>query len=134
MTFLDTNILVYSVDKNDPVRHAVARKIVLSAVSSRDFLISAQVLNEFSNIALLKLKMSVEETRKLVSFFSRMNVVSVNRDWTDKALTLKQSYGTQFFDSLLLVAAEENSCEEILTEDLNDGQMYGSVKAVNPFK
>lgn len=134
MTFLDTNILVYSVDKNDPVRHAVARKIVLSAVSSRDFLISAQVLNEFSNIALLKLKMSVEETRKLVSFFSRMNVVSVDRDWTDKALTLKQSYGTQFFDSLLLVAAEENSCEEILTEDLNDGQMYGSVKAVNPFK
>lgn len=134
MTFLDTNILVYSVDKNDPVRHAVARKIVLSAVSSRDFLISAQVLNEFSNIALLKLKMSAEETRKLVSFFSRMNVVSVDRDWTDKALTLKQSYGTQFFDSLLLVAAEENSCEEILTEDLNDGQMYGSVKAVNPFK
>ena len=134
MTFLDTNILVYSVDKNDPVRHAVARKIVLSAVSGRDFLISAQVLNEFSNIALLKLKMSVDETRKLVSFFSRMNVVSVDRDWTDKALTLKQSYGTQFFDSLLLVAAEENSCEEILTEDLNDGQMYGSVKAVNPFK
>ena len=121
MTFLDTNILVYSVDKNDPVRHAVARKIVLSAVSGRDFLISAQVLNEFSNIALLKLKMSVEETRKLVSFFSRMNVVSVDWDWTDKALTLKQSYGTQFFDSLLLVAAEENSCEEILTEDLNDG-------------
>ncbi len=106
----------------------------MSAVSSRDFLISAQVLNEFSNIALLKLKMSAEETRKLVSFFSRMNVVSVDRDWTDKALTLKQSYGTQFFDSLLLVAAEENSCEEILTEDLNDGQMYGSVKAVNPFK
>ena len=25
-------------------------------------------------------------------------------------------------------------CDEILTEDLNDGQMYGSVKAVNPFK
>ena len=25
-------------------------------------------------------------------------------------------------------------CEEILTEDLNDGQMYGSVKAVKPFK
>ena len=37
-------------------------------------------------------------------------------------------------DSLLLVAAQENGCDEILTEDLNDGQMYGSVKAVNPFK
>ena len=29
---------------------------------------------------------------------------------------------------------KENGCDEILTEDLNDGQMYGSVKAVNPFK
>ena len=42
-------------------------------------------------------------------------------------------FGTQFFDSLLLVAAE-NGCDTILTEDLNDGQMYGTVKAVNPFK
>lgn len=32
------------------------------------------------------------------------------------------------------VAAESAGCDEILTEDLNDGQMYGSVKAVNPFK
>jgi len=40
----------------------------------------------------------------------------------------------KFIDSLLLVAAQENGCDEILTEDLNDGQMYGSVKAVNPFK
>ncbi len=134
MTFLDTNVLIYSIDGKDPAKQAVARDIVVSAVRGGGFLISAQVLNEFSNIALLKLKLSVEETRKFVSFFSRICVVSLESRWTDAALLLKQRYETQFFDSLLLVAAQENGCDEILTEDLNDGQMYGSVKAVNPFK
>ena len=134
MTFLDTNVLIYSIDGNDPAKQAVARDIVVSAVRGGGFLMSAQVLNEFSNIALLKLKLSVEETRKFVSFFSRICVVSLESRWTDAALLLKQRYETQFFDSLLLVAAQENGCDEILTEDLNDGQMYGSVKAVNPFK
>ena len=60
--------------------------------------------------------------------------MSLESRWTDVALLLKQRYDIQFFDALLLVAAQENGCNEILTEDLNDGQMYGSVKAVNPFK
>ena len=134
MTFLDTNVLVYSIDGKDPAKQVVAREIVVSAVRGGGFLISAQILNEFSNIALLKLKLSVEEVRKFVSFFSRIGVVSLESRWTDAALLLKQRYETQFFDSLLLAAAQENGCDEILTEDLNDEQMYGSVKAVNPFK
>ena len=134
MTFLDTNVLIYSIDGKDPAKQVVAREIVVSAVRGGGFLISAQVLNEFSNIALLKLKLLVEEVRKFVSFFSRIGVVSLESRWTDAALLLKQRYETQFFDSLLLAAAQENGCDEILTEDLNDGQMYGSVKAVNPFK
>jgi predicted nucleic acid-binding protein len=133
MTFLDTNILVYSVDGNDPVKQGIARKILIEALVSREYLISAQVLNEFSNIALLKLKMSIQEVRRFVEIFGQINVVSIDRSWTEKALSLKEKFGTQFFDSLLLVAAEENGCDTILTEDLNDGQMYGSVKAIDPF-
>jgi predicted nucleic acid-binding protein len=134
MTFLDTNVLVYAVDGKDPLKQGVARKIIIEALISRDCLVSAQVLNEFSNIALLKLKMSVQEVRRFVAIFSQINVVSLDSSWTDKALLAKEKFGTQFFDSLLLVAAEENGCDTILTEDLNDGQMYGTVKAVNPFK
>ena len=133
MTFLDTNILVYSVDGNDPVKQGIARKILIEALVGREYLISAQVLNEFSNIALLKLKMSIQEVRRFVEIFGQINVVSIDRSWTEKALSLKEKFGTQFFDSLLLVAAEENGCDTILTEDLNDGQMYGSVKAIDPF-
>lgn len=33
-----------------------------------------------------------------------------------------------------LAAAEANGCDEILTEDLTDGQTYCGIRAVNPFK
>ena len=98
MTFLDTNILVYSVDGNDPVKQGIARKILIEALVSREYLISAQVLNEFSNIALLKLKMSIQEVRRFVEIFGQINVVSIDRSWTEKALSLKEKFGTQFFD------------------------------------
>ena len=41
--------------------------------------------------------------------------------------------GIQFFDSLLVAAAEATGCSEIWTEDLASGQTYCGVKAVNPF-
>ena len=40
----------------------------------------------------------------------------------------------RFIDSLLLAAAEANGCSEFWSEDLNDGQMYCGMKAINPFK
>ena len=51
-----------------------------------------------------------------------------------RALEIREAHGTQFYDSLMLAAAESAGCGEILTEDLNDGQLSGTVKAVNPFK
>ena len=134
MTFLDTNILVYSVDKKNPSKKICARGIVVDAIKGGNYMISAQVLNEFSNVALLKLQMTVAEVRKFVSMFKLMNVVSLDFEWTERALDIKKRYGIQFFDSLLLAAAEANGCDEIYTEDLNDGQVYCGIKVVNPFK
>ena len=59
MTFLDTNVLVYSADIADKTKQELAYSIVLSAVDNPSYVISAQVLNEFSNVALSKLKKSI---------------------------------------------------------------------------
>lgn len=41
----------------------------------------------------------------------------------------------KFIDSnVLIYAAEASGCDELLTEDLRDGQVYCGIKAVNPFK
>jgi len=38
-----------------------------------------------------------------------------------------------FWDALIVVAAQAGGCEEIWTEDLQDGQVFEGVKVVNPF-
>ncbi len=50
------------------------------------------------------------------------------------AVRIMSQYGLQYYDSLMLAAAEAEQCDVILTEDLNDGQVYCGVKAANPFK
>ena len=134
MTFLDTNILVYSVDGKNPAKQVCARGVVIDAVRGGRYLISSQVLNEFSNVALMRLQMTTDEVRRFVLMFNRINLVSLDFKWTERALDIKDAYGIQFYDALIVAAAEANGCDEILTEDLNDGQVYCGVKAVNPFK
>ena len=54
MTFLDTNVLVYAVDMRDAAKQKIAKSIVMSARDSAEYVISAQVLNEFSNVSMKK--------------------------------------------------------------------------------
>ena len=35
---------------------------------------------------------------------------------------------------MIVAAAEESRCGELLSEDLNDGQIYAGVRVRNPFK
>lgn len=51
-----------------------------------------------------------------------------------RGVEIKALYGIQFYDAMMVAAAERVEAGEIWTEDLNDGQMYCGVKAVNPFK
>ena len=37
-------------------------------------------------------------------------------------------------DAMIVAAAEESRCGELLSEDLNDGQIYAGVRVRNPFK
>ncbi len=48
------------------------------------------------------------------------------------ALELEERYQISFWDALILQAAESAGAETLYTEDLSDGQTYGSVRVVNP--
>lgn len=134
MKFVDTNVLIYFVDSRNTVKQSIARAVLTNAIGSRQYVISAQVLNEFANVALKKLGMTEDEVRQYVEAFQHIRVVFQQGGWTVRALEIRKQYGLQFYDSLMLAAAEFVGCNEILTEDLNDGQIYCGIKAVNPFK
>ena len=134
MTFIDTNVVVYASDPSDSRKNELAVEILADAFDNDQYVISSQVLNEFVNTALNKLKKSDEEVVGHLRQLKTMRVVPVSAEWLERAVEIRSRYDLQFYDSLLLAAAEALGCDEFLTEDLNDGQMYGSVKAVNPFK
>ena len=133
MTFIDTNVFVYLIDGRDPLKQSRARSIISDAFGGEKYMISSQVLNEFANVALKKFGVPIEDVRRYVKRFSRICIVDQQYVWTDRALQIKSNYGLQFYDSLLLATAEASGCDEIYTEDLNDGQLYCGIKAVNPF-
>ena len=45
----------------------------------------------------------------------------------------KEKWQVGFYDALMIAAANRAGCSTIFTEDLNNGQKYGNVTAVNPF-
>ena len=134
MRFADTNILLYSLelDSGDSDKGEIARKILLSA----DFALSVQVLQEFYVQAThsrrpdaLTHDFAVRLIEKWMRFRIQDNTIAVLRD----ALEIKARYGTSYWDSTILAAAQSARCNELLSEDLNHGQQYGTVTVVNPF-
>ena len=134
MKFIDTNVFVYFADGRDPAKQSVARSVLADAIGNPQCVISSQVLNEFANVAMKKLGMTEDEARQYVESFQSIRVVFQQSGWTVRALEIKEQHGLQFYDSLMLAAAEAAGCSEFWSEDLTDGQMYCGLKVVNPFK
>ena len=134
MKFIDSNVFIYAADSKNPVKRSIARKLITEAVASGGYEINVQVLNEFSSVAYRKLGLTIDEIKAYLEMFRALTILPVPADVTEKGLDVMQRYGLQFYDSLLLVAASESGCSEFISEDLNDGQIYCGMKAVNPFK
>ena len=79
MTFLDSNVLVYAVDTRDAGKQKIAKSIVMSARDSAEYVISAQVLNEFSNVAMRKLGKTRVEVMGFAELFKAIRSVPLNR-------------------------------------------------------
>lgn len=131
--FIDTNILFYGVNISNPDKYAKAGAL-LQLLWQKPKLpdISTQVLQEFY-VTLIKNKVETEEAQKIVKDYYVWNVISVGTKLIDQAFFLQKRYILSFWDSLVLAAAEQANCSYVLTEDLNHGQKYGKLTAINPF-
>lgn len=134
MMFLDSNVLVYAADARDAWKQKIAKFIAMSVRDSAEYVISAQVLNEFSNVAMRKLGKTRVEVMGFAELFKAIRSVPVKSEWTMLALEMMGLYDLQFYDALLLVAAKGLGCDRFITEDLSGGQAYNGILAVNPFR
>lgn len=133
--FIDTNVWVYTVDAADPVRRRRALD-VLSPDRGLDLVLSTQVLTEFYAVTTRKLAapLDPETARAMAAQMAALTVVPVDASLVLAALDGCRAWGISVWDALIVRAAEVAGCTVLLSEDLGDGRMYGSVRVENPFR
>lgn len=134
--FLDTNILIYSLDRRDSAKAAKADALVMDGLTSGKGVISFQVVQEFLNVALSKLgsPMTLESAeRYLAKVLMPMFRVHPSHSLYSEALRLHSLNKISWYDSLIVCAAREAECGVLYSEDLQHGQRFGSLGVVNPF-
>jgi predicted nucleic acid-binding protein len=129
--FLDTNVLIYAVGKNDP------RASKAEALLASGGMVSVQSLNEFVSVARRKLGMSWKEVKQFVDLICILcpDPVSISLDTHKVALAIAEKYGYSIYDALIASAALEAGCKTLYSEDLQDGQIINrQVTIRNPFR
>ena len=131
--FIDTNILLYAYDLDAPAKRDVAQSIVQAAwLKPGSAAISVQVLQEF-HVNFLRAGHPREEAIELIGDFCIWPVVEDTLSLFNLGLAFQEKWKISLWDSMILAAARSISAKELVTEDLNHGQDYGGVRAVNPF-
>ncbi len=135
-TLVDSNILIYSVQKTAGEKHEVASELIQGLMNSRRMALSTQNLAEFCRVALEKVSpvMTVEQVMTSLSGFSKLSAIIIYTDATVlRAVSISTKYQIHFFDALIAAAMQENGIEEILTENTEDFSKIPWIKARNPF-
>lgn len=96
-------------------------------------MLSTQVLQEFVNVALRKLRLPPALIRDRLAFYSRFEMVPASPDLVAGALDLHVLHGISIYDALILQAAIVSGCQQLLSEDMQHGAISGGVRIVNPF-
>ena len=131
--FLDTNILVYTVSSAES--DAAKRTKALDLVRRSDFGLSAQVLQEFYVTVTRKIRrpLAPELAVALMDEYRVFPTVPTDYPLIVSAVELSLRFGISYWDGAIIAAAEALEAPTLYTEDLNHGQRYGHVLAVNPF-
>ncbi len=77
--------------------------------------------------------MPAGEIRRLVQDYSTWEIVTNTAESILQALEIEARYKTSFWDALIIQAAEASGAFTLYSEDLANGQRYGTVRVVNPF-
>ena len=132
-SFVDTNVLVYADDGGDRTKQSVATSLIEAHLRAGSGVISTQVLQEFVNTALRKLMLPVDLIRARLAVYRRFEVVPSSPDLVTAALDIHVLRRLSYWDVLIVQAARQSGCIQLLTEDMNAGAVVAGVRLVNPF-
>ncbi len=135
MVFVDTNVLLYAVDETDPAKQAMAQQWLSACWQQRCGRLSTQVLNEFYANARKRFAnaISAGDARAEVRRYQLWKPWLIDQATLETAWAAESRYGLNYWDALMVAAAQHLGCTVLLTEDLQHDQQIDRLRIVNPF-
>jgi predicted nucleic acid-binding protein len=132
--FVDTNILMYAHDTSAGEKHERAKALVEELWRDRRGVVSTQVLQELTVNLRKKVRrpLDAKATREIVADYLTWQVIVNSGESILEAIDLEARYQISFWDALVVHAAQVSGVEILYSEDLSDGQTYGTVRVINP--
>ena len=136
---VDTNVLVYRFDPRFREKQRIAPELLRAGIADGSLRIPHQAIVEFVAVVTRPLGKSPpllrpdDARREAEELLSQLDVVYPNEAILRTALRGAAAYQLSWFDAHMWAYAEYYGLPELLSEDFQDGRLYGTVTVRNPF-
>jgi predicted nucleic acid-binding protein len=129
-SFFDTSVILY-LASDDPYKADRAEALVRDGGT-----IGVQVLNEMTNVARRKMRLSWPDTRMFLEMVrGLLDVRPMTVAIHAAGLNLSERFGFSTWDAMVVAAALDADSDTLWSEDMHDGLLVaGTLHIRNPFK
>lgn len=137
---VDTNVLVYRYDPRFPDRQAIANELLRRGLREDSIRVPHQAVVEFAAVVTRPLDggrplLAPEEARREAEeILTQFVVLYPTEALVRTALRGWATYGLAWFDAHVWAYAQDYGLAELYSEDFQHDRLYGTVRAVNPFR
>lgn len=133
--FVDTNVLLYAQDESEPAKRPLAQAWLEHLWRERMGRTSMQVLSEcYVNLKRMAgPRLRNEEAWERTQIFFAWKPLQADEALLRRAREIEQRYRLNWWDCMVVGAAQVQDCGLLLTEDLQDRAIFGSVTVRSPF-
>jgi predicted nucleic acid-binding protein len=133
MITCDTNVFVYASDPRDSLKRATADTIV-EALGRVESAIGLQVIGELQNALRRRVRTPSEVAHQAArNLLARFASFAYDERAVEPALNEAVAGRLNYWDALLLAAADAAGVTVMLSEDMSDGLIFGGLEVINPF-
>lgn len=136
LVFVDTKVLISAEDGAEADKQHSALAWIERLWRARSGRLSTQVLNEFYVNVTRKLKPAMPQgdaRARVRRYAAGWNPWQVDHATVETAWAMEARHGLQYWDCLVLAAAQHSGCTLVLSEDMQHEGRYGAVQVINPF-
>ena len=136
LVFVDTKVLISAEDGAEADKQHSALDWIERLWRARSGRLSTQVLNEFYVNVTRKLKPAMPQgdaRARVRRYAAGWNPWQIDHATVETAWAMEARHGLQYWDCLVLAAAQHSGCTLLLSEDMQHEGRYGAVQVINPF-